>query len=324
MSDPFTPSPELAAITRRWLTTYAARHSAGPVALFSRSDAVTFLGSDDGELLTGEDLRRTFAAFTDRQAPLDLEDIEVTAYEAGAFGWALAVFMIHAPQAGLRVRCRSTFVFSLEDAVWRVVHVHNSNSRPNLETMGYSSPSLDEMAAEARRERLDLGQTGIASVMFTDIADSTALAAAVGDAAWNRLVRDHIARLTGLIEAAGGRLVKSLGDGTLSTYPSASAAMQAACAIQAAMEAAATEPHLSLRIGIHTGDVVQSEGDFLGTVVNKAARIAATAQPGEIRVSDATRVMIGPGAGLTFADPQQVLLRGLDGEHLIHRLDWRP
>jgi len=228
--------------------------------------------------------------------------------------------MIHAPHADMRVRCRTTMIFSLEDAVWRIVHVHNSNPTPNMDSMGYDSPDLENLAAAAQSEAIDLGRTGIASVMFTDIVDSTALAAATGDRKWSRIVAD----ITHAVEDAGGTLVKSLGDGTLSTFGSASGAMAAAKAIMQRAAARNSEPHLRLRIGIHTGDVVEAKGDFLGSVVNKAARVAAAALSDEIRVSDATRAMIGGQASFTFGDAISVPLKGLEGEHLIYRLDWEP
>jgi class 3 adenylate cyclase len=188
--------------------------------------------------------------------------------------------------------------------------------------MGYESGNLDELVAAAQSARIEMRQTGIASVMFTDVVDSTALASALGDTAWSKVVKDHLARITTEVSQAGGQLVKTLGDGTLSTFPSASGAMKAAQSIHRTFAAQATEPRLRVRIGIHTGDVVQSDGDFRGSVVNKAARVAAMATPDEIRVSEATRVMVGTAPEFEFTDPVHVPLKGLDGEHLIHRLGW--
>ncbi|MEO9572658.1 MAG: adenylate/guanylate cyclase domain-containing protein [Tateyamaria sp.] len=321
-SDPFTLSPELAAIAKRWINTYSGRNSLAVTQLFSTSDAVTYIGSDEGELFVGDAVRDSFAAFTNGQVKLVPENVEATGYEAGNFGWAYTTLTIFAPEADMRVNFRNTFIFSLEDAVWRIVHIHNSNPKPNMEAMGYASPHLEKLAAAAGKDEIILGNTGIASVMFTDIVDSTALAAATGDAKWSRIVTGHVATITAQVAAHSGNLVKSLGDGTLSTFGSASAAMQAAKAIMQDTAGGQTEPHLRLRIGIHTGDVVEAQGDFLGTVVNKAARVAAAASPDEIRVSDATRAMIGGQADFTFDDATNMRLKGLEGEHLIYRLEW--
>ncbi len=323
MTDPFTPSPELAAIARRWLISYSARQASSVVNLFSRSAATTYIGSSDGEIWSGEELRETFAAYTDDQNVLIPEDIVATGYEAGAFGWAYTTLTIVAPEANKRVSFRNTFIFTLEDAVWRLVHIHNSNPRPNVETMGYELPDFDALAAAARSANIGAMPSGIASVMFTDIVGSTSLAATVGDATWTRVVKAHFAEITAQVEAAGGTLVKSLGDGTLSAFPSAKAAMDTAIAIQRAVDSKTAEPRLQVRIGLHTGEVMRSDDDVLGAVVNKAARVAAIADAGEIRVSDATRVMVGGAGDFAFSAPVTVPLKGLDGEHLIHLLDWR-
>ncbi|NDW44835.1 adenylate/guanylate cyclase domain-containing protein [Ruegeria sp. PrR005] len=323
MSDPFTPSAELSAIARRWLQHYASRQSKMVANLFSGSEAWTYVGSDDNEIWTGQDLCRSFNAYTDEQARLILEDIKVTGFEAGSFGWACATFTVLSENRQVSSFFRSTFVFTLEDAVWKIVHVHNSVPKASMESMGYESRSLDELAASADVGSFHIGRTGIASVMFTDIVGSTALAAAMGDAAWSRKIKAHLAQIASDIQKFGGTLVKSLGDGTLSSFTSAQAAMRAAQAIQRVNAQDEEEPNLSIRIGIHTGDVVQSGGDYLGSVVNKAARIAAIAEPDEIRVSDATRIMVGAAPGFIFSGPETTRLKGLEGDHTFYRLEWR-
>ncbi|WP_425045387.1 adenylate/guanylate cyclase domain-containing protein [Primorskyibacter sp. S87] len=126
-----------------------------------------------------------------------------------------------------------------------------------------------------------------------------------------------------LLEQFGGRLVKTMGDGTMSVFTSAGRALKAACELQRAVDAIAGEPRLTLRIGMNTGDIMEAGDDFLGTVVNKAARIASVADPGEICVSDATRAMVGTASDYEFESPATVGLKGLDGEHVLHRLKWR-
>ena len=114
----------------------------------------------------------------------------------------------------------------------------------------------------------------------------------------------------------------SLGDGTMSTFSSTRAAMTAANSIQEQISSQQDEPKLQVRIGINTGDVVQAGDDFFGTVVNKAARIAGIAGAGEIRISDATRIMVGGASEFQFSDPANVALKGLEGDHQLYRLDW--
>lgn len=323
MKDPFSPSPELAAIARRWLESYAARRSTTAANLLSHSAALAYIGSDEGEIFDGAGLRDGFAKYSDDQAILVPEDITVTAYEAGEFGWAYSTLTIISPEADKKVRFRNTFIFTMEDGVWRIVHIHNSNPKPNFEAMGYELRRLEDLLEAARSAEAEITQTGIASVMFTDIADSTALTSAIGDSRWSEIIKNHLGDVTQEIEKARGTLIKSLGDGTLSTFSSAGAAMRAAIAIQNHLAQQTDEPRLCLRIGIHTGDVVQSGDDFVGTVVNKAARVAAMAEPGMIRVSEATRAMVGDTKEFCFANPVEVPLKGLTGEHLIHYLEWQ-
>jgi class 3 adenylate cyclase len=90
-----------------------------------------------------------------------------------------------------------------------------------------------------------------------------------------------------------------------------------------AIAESAGEPRLQIRIGLHTGDLVEQEGDVFGTVVNKAARVASSAAPSEIRLSEATRIMVGTGE-FGFSDKASVARKGLEGEHVIHKLDWQP
>ena len=80
-------------------------------------------------------------------------------------------------------------------------------------------------------------------------------------------------------------------------------------------------PAISLRIGIHTGNVVQTDDDFFGSVVNKAARIVTLAAPGEIRVSDATQTKIGERDDFHFSEMTSVQLEGFEGKHVIYRLE---
>lgn len=322
MQDPFTPSPELAAIARRWLLAHAARDVAATKGLFSQSAALSFVGTDEDETMTGSEVHNAFATFFDDGARLAAENIVATAFEAGSFGWAYTTMTVHSVDSDMQMKFRNTLVFSLENAVWRIAHVHNSNPKPNIESMGYDAPNLDALI-KATHGEISVGHTGIASIMFTDIVDSTALAAATGDAKWSRIVTDHVAAIKAQVDTHGGNLVKSLGDGTLSTFGSAGAAMQAAKTIMQDISEDQAEPHLRLRIGIHTGDVVEAKGDFLGSVVNKAARVAAAAHPDEIRVSDATRAMIGGQADFIFGDGVSLPLKGLDGEHVLYRLEWQ-
>jgi adenylate cyclase len=323
MSDAFKPSPELAAITNRWLTSFAQGDGDAVANLLSASPALTYVGSAENETWCGDEVRLGFAAYTQALPRFNPTETTTVAFERGPVGWAHWTATTFAPETGMSAKFRCTFVFSLERGVWRVVHVHNSNPVTNLEALGYEQSNFDDLISAARASRPKIGHTGMASVMFTDIAGSSTIAETVGDDLWAATIQRHLDMATTVIDENGGALVKSLGDGTMSTFPTARAAMMAAQVLQSRTASVTSEPQLRLRIGIHTGDVVQSGDDFFGTVVNKAARVAAVASPDEIRVSDATRIMVGGAHEFAFGDPATVPLKGLEGEHLIYRLDWR-
>jgi class 3 adenylate cyclase len=315
-----TPSPELASIVRRWLRAYATGDKAAVLNLFSADPALSYIGSAAEETWRDDDLRQAFGAYMDDIPRFDWEGDDFRGFECGALGWVEWNSGRVSTENGTASTFRATFILALEKGVWRIVHVHNSNPVPNMQAMGYEARGFDELL-EATRPT-DFGATGIASIMFTDIADSTTIAETIGDARWSAAVKRHVAQVGTIVTEHGGRLIKSLGDGTLSSFPSARAALSSAIAIQRAMADDGAEPRLQVRIGLHTGDLVAQDGDIIGTVVNKAARIAAIAAPGEIRLSDATRIMVGGASAFGFGAPATTPLRGLDGEHVIYRLDW--
>lgn len=316
------PSPELAAITRRWVATLSAPDRAAMVNLLSDGKALVFCGTAENEVREGERMRRSYAAHLAEIPMCTFWGETVHAFESGPTGWAFWEGMMQAGGNVAPVRTRITLVFGLESGIWKVQHIHNSFAVSNLESLGYEHTALEDLIAAAQGADPLIGHGGSATVMFTDIADSSALAEVLGDTRWTGIVQSHVAMIAEALAAQDGRLVKSLGDGTMSTFASAGGAMRCAQAIQRHLADDPTEPRLQVRIGLHTGDVVQAGDDFFGTVVNKAARIAGAARPGEIRVSESTRIMVGGGRDYRFTDPATVPLKGLEGEHLIHRLEW--
>jgi adenylate cyclase len=123
------------------------------------------------------------------------------------------------------------------------------------------------------------------TLMFTDLEGFTAYAASRGDRAAVRLLRRHDEAVLPAIKQYRGRILKRLGDGLMVAFPSPSDAVKAALA----MQQAARQLRLKLRIGIHAGQARSREGDLIGHDVNIASRIADRAQGGEILVSAAVR-----------------------------------
>lgn len=318
------PSPELVAVTRRWSEAVLRKDEKTLLNLLATSEHLAYAGTAVGELWHGEVLRRGFGEHVREIPDFTQQELHVEAYEVGPFGWAFWNGALTFPNMDHTVEIRTSLVFVLEQGSWKIVQHHASNPSRNAEVIGVEHAALDALVAAAREGFRQDQTEGMASVMFTDIADSSALASALGDRMWAAVVQDHLTLVGDGIAAHGGRLVKSLGDGTMSTFATARAALSAAAAIQRANSASRTEPPLRLRIGVHTGDVVQTEDDFFGTVVNKAARIAAAAEPDEICVSEATRLLAGSGGDFRFSERFGAALKGLPGEHGLHRMAWAP
>lgn len=154
-----------------------------------------------------------------------------------------------------------------------------------------------------------------ATVLFTDLVDSTAMRSMLGDDRADDVRRDHDRLLRDAMVAHGGHVVKTLGDGLLATFDSASDAVAAAVAAQHAVTARNRRaPHvdpLSVRIGLSSGDVVWEDDDCFGTPVVEAKRLCDMADGGTIVVAEVVRLLAGSRGGHVFESVGQVDLKGL-------------
>lgn len=149
----------------------------------------------------------------------------------------------------------------------------------------------------------------LATVLFTDIVDSTAQAQVFGDARWNEVLGRHHEVVRREVERARGRLVKSTGDGVLVTFDSPTLGVGCAKAIRDAVRPLGIE----IRAGLHTGDVEVADGDVAGIAVHMASRIEAAAGPGEVWVSETVRALCA-GSDLSFKDQGRHALKGIDDD----------
>ncbi len=325
MQSRITPSPELLAVARRWYRTIFERDLDGLKNFMSESEHLRFIGTSEGEFWSGRAVREGIGAhYGEIPRTVRHEETAAEAFEMGDVGWCCFTNTFwFANRPDTPIHFRATLIFILENGMWKLIHRHASVPTPNADIVGNTHSAIQNLVSAAQ-EGFSLTQSeGLASVMFTDIVGSSTLASALGDRAWAPIITAHFAKIRTHVEDHGGQFVKSLGDGTMSSFPSARSALASARDIQTSLDADTNEPRLGLRIGLHTGDVVQSDDDFFGTVVNTAARITAAAGPGEICVSDVTRMMVGTNASFDFSDPVTAHLKGLEGEHLIYRLDWQ-
>ncbi len=137
----------------------------------------------------------------------------------------------------------------------------------------------------------------LATVLVTDIVGSTRHAARLGDRAWSDLLARHHEIVRSELERFRGREVDTAGDGFLATFDGPARAVGCACRIRDAVKTLGIE----IRAGLHTGEIEVADGKLRGIAVHTGARIAASAQPGEILVSNTVRDLVA-GSGLQFAD----------------------
>jgi class 3 adenylate cyclase len=159
------------------------------------------------------------------------------------------------------------------------------------------------------------GERVLATVLFTDIVDSTATLERVGDRVWRELLGAHNARLRDDLNTFRGREVKTTGDGFIAVFDGATRAVRCASAISRS----AAEVGLPIRIGIHTGEVEFIGGDIRGVAVHAAARVMALAGPGEVFLSSTTSDLL-EGSGIAVEDAGTPELKGLSGPRRVFRL----
>jgi class 3 adenylate cyclase len=152
------------------------------------------------------------------------------------------------------------------------------------------------------------------TVMFTDMVGSTALLSRVGEEQAEAIRREYFALLRDVVTESGGRAVKSVGDGLMVVFPSPSAAVGAAVAIQQRLDARnrrSDEP-LLVRIGISHGEADLGDGDYFGPQVVEGARLCAIADGGQIFVTEIVRALTGSRGGHQFESLGDVELKGFD------------
>jgi class 3 adenylate cyclase len=167
---------------------------------------------------------------------------------------------------------------------------------------------IEEFVTGARESPATDGERVLATVLFTDIVDSTRSAAEAGDHAWRRLLDNHDQLAKQTVERHRGSLIKTTGDGILATFDGPGRAVRCALAFEAAAEQIGLPP----RAGLHTGEIELRGGDIGGIVVHAAARVMAQCAPREVLVSRVVTDLVA-GAGLKFSERGSHELKGLPG-----------
>jgi len=184
---------------------------------------------------------------------------------------------------------------------------HGSWRHEDIVSMGLPlGRFLEEVVGAAAPAARARGEREVATVLFTDIVGSTARAGEIGDAAWRALLDEHDAVAARVVQSAGGSLVKTTGDGVLATFAGPSHAMAAVRELQES----AVLLGVSIRAGVHTGEIERRADDIGGIGVHIAARLADMAGSGEVLVSRTTRDL-AVGSKIEFDDRGMHTLKGV-------------
>jgi len=155
----------------------------------------------------------------------------------------------------------------------------------------------------------------LATILFTDIVDSTSRANEMGDKAWRELLKAHDTTVRREIARFRGSEVKSLGDGFLVLFDGPARAIHCAQSIIEAMAPLG----IKVRAGLHTGEVQQTEVDVLGIAVHLAARIMGAASASEVIISRTVKDLVA-GSGIAFDDAGEHSLKGIREKWQLYKV----
>jgi class 3 adenylate cyclase len=200
---------------------------------------------------------------------------------------------------------------------------------PYLGDMEAVTSAIDEFLGGETAAEAKLPEAGaFRTVLFTDVEGSTALTRRLGDAKARTLLREHERIVREALKSHGGAEVKTIGDGFMASFSSATRALECSIAMQRAFaerNESAEEP-VRVRIGLNAGEPIAEEdpdgrSDLFGTAVNLAARICGHAEAGQILAPIVVRELAA-GKQFLFADLGETALRGFEDPVRIYEVRW--
>jgi pimeloyl-ACP methyl ester carboxylesterase len=213
-------------------------------------------------------------------------------------------------------------LFTAEESKWMADQIRGARfvSFPGVDHF-YWAGDQEELLVEIERfvrevgdEETDLNRV-LATVLFTDIVDSTAQGAALGDRAWAELRTRHDEIVRSNLIRFRGREIKTMGDGFLATFDGPARGVRCAEAITAQVQPLGVE----IRAGLHTGEVTFEGDDVAGLGVAIGARVGAKAAANEVLVSQTVKDLVA-GSGLTFEDAGEHELKGMPDRWHLYRV----
>ncbi|HEX2332374.1 MAG TPA: adenylate/guanylate cyclase domain-containing protein, partial [Burkholderiales bacterium] len=163
------------------------------------------------------------------------------------------------------------------------------------------------------------------AILFADICDSTTIYESIGDARALAAINRVFAVLRDKVEANGGKVIKTLGDGMVCQFGAADSAFRAACAMQGAVTAAEADsgPKMMVRVSFTWGPVVTEAGDVFGDTVNVCARLVGAAGPEQVLTTQDTVEALSPGLRIDCRELYPVRVRGRAEEVAVCEVLWR-
>jgi class 3 adenylate cyclase len=204
---------------------------------------------------------------------------------------------------GRRLRSETTATEVAPDLF--VIHGEMRDADGRLVALTSGATARIDAARRVRRQRRESRRT-LATLLFTDIVDSTGHAQRLGDAAWRALLEQHNLTVRREVSRCNGTEVTTTGDGFFARFDSPAHAVEAARAVRHAV----TALDLAIRAGIHTGECELEGTSLTGMAVHIASRIQAAALPGEILVSSTVKDL-AVGSALRFVDRGERQLKGV-------------
>jgi class 3 adenylate cyclase len=227
---------------------------------------------------------------------------------------------VHAPALILH-RSRDRLV-NVRHGRWLAEHMPNARMVEfEGEDHGFWSESTGEWLGEVQefltgaRAEPDADRV-LATVLFTDIVDSTRAASELGDQRWREVLERHQRAVREALDRFEGREVKSTGDGFLATFDGPARAIHCATEILRSSEAAG----IGVRAGLHSGECEVMGEDIGGIAVHIAARVSAHAEPRELLVSRTVKDLVA-GSGIQFTDRGAHTLKGVPDTWQLYAVD---
>lgn len=200
--------------------------------------------------------------------------------------------------------------------------VERAGRREDLPSMPSRAPARDDGPLPAGAP--STGE-GTVTILFSDMVDYAGMTERLGDQQSREVLRVHHQIVRQLLGTYGGREIRVQGDGFMVAFGGVARALRCAASMQRTF-AAYSEAHpdrpIRIHIGVHTGEAMEEDDDFLGHTVIVASRIADVAGPGEVLVSSLTAQMVERSEEFIFADQREIPLKGLTRPQPVARLVW--